>query len=162
MRSPPRRPETVPAGSGDEPRRLRETALGLLARREHARAELAAKLRARGAAPETLPAVLDGLERDGLLSDARFAEVFVRSRRERGYGPVRILAELERRGVDAALGRQLLADEPGGWLQQARDARRRRFGDEPPADRREWLRQAGYLSRQGYTNEQVRAVLGED
>ena len=162
MRSPPRRPETAAAGAGDEPRRLRETALGLLARREHARAELAAKLRARGGAPDTLSSVLDDLEHDGWLSDARFAEVFVRSRRERGYGPVRILAELERRGVDASLGRQLLADEPADWLEQARQARRRRFGDAPPADRREWLRQAGYLSRQGYTNEQVRVVLGDD
>ena len=42
----------------------------MLARREHPRAELARKL-ADDATPEDLQAVLDHLERSGLLSDAR-------------------------------------------------------------------------------------------
>ena len=132
-----------------------------LARREHSRSELAAKLRSGGAEPADLEPVLDALEAEGLLSDRRFAEEFVRSRRERGQGPVRILAELAERGIPQPLGRELLEQEPEDWLARARALRRRRFGEGPPADRREWLRQAGYLSRQGYTAEQVHAVLGE-
>jgi len=142
--------------------RLREVAIRLLARREHSRRELAVKLRQRGGATEHIEGTLDALESERLLSDRRFAEEFVRVRRERGQGPVRILAELSERGVDQSLARELLHAEPDHWLERARALRDRRFGGTLPASRREWLRQAGFLSRQGYTSEQVHAVLGDE
>ncbi|MGH8631120.1 MAG: recombination regulator RecX, partial [Burkholderiales bacterium] len=46
----------------------------LLARREHSRAELEAKLRPHCEDPHTLGALLDELERRGWLSEARFVE----------------------------------------------------------------------------------------
>ena len=69
----------------------------MLARREHSRAELARKL-ADDATPEDLQAVLDHLERSGLLSDARFAESFVSSRAPR-FGSAKLRHALRARGV---------------------------------------------------------------
>jgi regulatory protein len=72
----------------------RNTAIGLLARREHAQAEIKRKLRDRGYDKELTLEVVDDLTRQRLLSDTRFAEAFIRSRADRGQGPVRLKAEL--------------------------------------------------------------------
>src|ERR1700712_2233975 len=71
----------------------RTTAIGLLARREHAQSEIKRKLRDRGYDNELTLAVIDDLTRQRLLSDERFAAMFIRSRAERGQGPVRLRAE---------------------------------------------------------------------
>ena len=57
---------------------LRRKAIGLLARREHSRAELARKLAADGT-EEDIATVLAQLEAEGLLSDARAAAAYVRA-----------------------------------------------------------------------------------
>jgi len=56
---------------------LRSRAISLLGRREHSRAELLRKLTQRGGQKGVLEAVLDELEAEGLLSEARFVEAFV-------------------------------------------------------------------------------------
>ena len=75
-------------------------AMELLAIRDHFRAELAAKLRRRGFSPAEIAAALDRCEAMGYLDDARAAGRFVEVWAARkGWGPRRIRAELERRGV---------------------------------------------------------------
>jgi len=76
---------------------IENRALRLLARREHSRTELWYKLYRRAEDDSQLVRVLDQLESAGWLDDRRFAEVYARQRREAGYGPVRIRAELEQR-----------------------------------------------------------------
>ena len=83
----------------DPQTRARSAALRLLARREHSRYELAMKLRQRKIEPEVYEPVLDEYEEEGWLSDERFAEVYTRQRVELGYGPLRILGELQQRGI---------------------------------------------------------------
>lgn len=78
-----------------------ETAFALLARRDHTRWELATKLRQRGYGEDEIDAALDRCVELGYLDDAAFAERFVASRAVRnGWGPLRLVAELQRRGVD--------------------------------------------------------------
>ena len=87
----------------DDPEyQARSVALRLLARREHSRYELAIKLRQRKIPPDVFDPVLDEYEREGWLDDDRFAEIYSRQRIEAGYGPLRILAELQQRGVNQA------------------------------------------------------------
>lgn len=135
-------------------------ALRLLARREHARGELAFKLAAGGAGADAIERVLDSMQAQGLLSEARFAEQFVRSRRGRGHGPRRIREELRRRGIDDAAAGKAVGQDDGVWSERASRARSRRFGDAAPADYREWARQARFLERRGFTAEQIRSALG--
>ena len=82
---------------------VRKRALSMLARREHSGAELRAKLAAQGFPSDIIDDALSDLNRSGWLSDERFVEAFVRVRSERGYGPVRIRAELRERGIDDEL-----------------------------------------------------------
>lgn len=133
----------------------RARALALLARREHAAAELAAKLRRAGCPTDLLPPLLDSLQAEGLLSEQRYVDSKTRSLIGRGKGPL---------AIRAALGRDLPAssEAPPDWIAQARRVLAKRFGTEPPADRTETARRARFLAARGYTAEQVRAALEAD
>ena len=145
----------------EDPQAALAAALRLLARREHSVLELRRKLEQRGWQGGPLDEVLDSLVDQNLLSDRRFAEVYTRTRIERGYGPLRIRAELRERGIDAALAEAALEAEAPDWSEQARDARLRRFGEAPPADFREKVRQMRFLQRRGFDGGHIRAALGE-
>lgn len=136
-------------------------AVRLLARREHARDELAAKLRQRGFAGEVVDEALSDLESRGLLSDERFAEEYVRYRYNRGYGPLRIRAELRDRGVDDHIADPWLRDPELNWTEAAREARLKRFGAAAINDREQRLRVQRFLNNRGFTTEQIRAALDE-
>ena len=110
---------------------LRARALGMLARREHSRAELARKLAAYAGSDEALAALLDDLEARRLLSDARYVEARLNARGAR-YGNRRLSQELRARGVDAALVETALA-ACGDEVARARQVWQRRFGALPPA-----------------------------
>lgn len=142
-------------------RAARETALRLLGRREHARVELVRKLRGKGHAAELSARVVDELASEGLQSDARFAEGHARGRYERGYGPLRIRAELGDKGVDEALIEAALAALGADWTDAARAACRKRFGDAPAADARELARRQRFLGQRGFSREQSRLAAGE-
>ena len=57
-----------------------DKALYYLSMREHCRKELETKLRTKGYNAGEIEAALDRLEEENFLSDARYAEVFIRSR----------------------------------------------------------------------------------
>jgi regulatory protein len=140
----------------------REDAIRLLARREHSRFELVERLSARGHADEAIDDCLEALAKEGLQSDARFAESFVRSRLFRGQGPIRIRAELERRGLARErIQDALLEAEQGGegdWFALACNALTKRFsgpGDTP----RERARRERFLAQRGFDFDQVRHAL---
>jgi regulatory protein len=139
---------------------LRRAAMDLLARREHSGAELRAKLRARGADDAELGAALAGLAADGLQSDARYAEALARGHAGRGKGPLRIRAELRARGVDDAVADAALRALDVSWAELAAAARRKRFGDAPPATREARAKQARFLEQRGFAAEHVRDALG--
>ncbi len=106
-----------------------------------------------------MEAVLGSLTEEGLLSDMRFAETFVNSRVDRGYGPVRIRHELHQNGLDEGLIKTCLREYSGVWLEHARAVRRRRFGDGSPADFKERARQARFLAYRGFTQEHIDSAL---
>ncbi|MBS0356553.1 MAG: recombination regulator RecX [Proteobacteria bacterium] len=138
---------------------LHERALRCLAQREHSRAELARKLGALGS-PEEVDAELDRLADLGLLSDARFADAYVRAKASR-FGAARLKLELSRRGVSSELIGDAIDENAGeSELERARDIHRRKFTT-PPADAREWARQARFLQGRGFSTEIIRRVLKE-
>lgn len=138
----------------------REDAIRLLARREYACAELRERLAAKGHDPEAVEACLAELAEQGLQSDARFAESFLRARVARGQGPVRIRAELSRRGVDDATVRAAFdeADAEVDWFALAAETLARRF-DGPGQAPRERARRERFLAGRGFDFDQLRHAL---
>jgi len=149
-------------GPGAEPALIRRRALDLLARREHSVAELRAKLLRRGHGAGEIAAVLSGLEAEGLLSDARFAESYVAARRARGEGPLRIATALRQRGVAEELIARYVDREDAAWQRVMEAAWRKRFGGVRPRDFKERARQARFLLQRGFAQSQVMALLKAD
>ena len=138
---------------------LRERALRLLARREHARVELARKLAPHAESGEALEALLDDLTARRLLSDERYVEMRMNARAAR-YGNARLAYELRTQGVSDELVAAALAvgdDE----LTRARAAWQRKFGVGAQDDG-ERARQMRFLLSRGFSGETVRRVLRGD
>lgn len=137
---------------------LRRRAIGLLARREHSHAELARKLAAEGTTTEEIETVLAQLEAEGLLSDARYAEAYLRSNAGR-FGTAKLQQALRTKGVDSELSNASLAELPDE-LARARAIWAKKFGT-PPADAHEWARQARFLQSRGFASDVIRRLLKE-
>ena len=136
--------------AAERPRSLKATAIGLLARREYARAEIQARLLARGHPRDEIDRVLEELERAGLLSDARYAHAVVAQRAGR-YAKRAIAHALKEKRVDASAAAMALADlSQGDEIADATALWTRRFGT-PPKDEREKARHVRFLLSRGYS-----------
>jgi regulatory protein len=139
------------------PLSLRARALKALARREHSRQELQAKLQPHAEDPDEIESLLDDLEKRGWLSEARFVEQLTTVRRRR-FGAARILHELREKGVSetalAAAQSQLTESE----VAAARTVWKKKFGS-LPTTLEERARQARFLASRGFSAEAVHKVL---
>ncbi|MET0680442.1 MAG: recombination regulator RecX [Burkholderiales bacterium] len=136
---------------------LRARAVALLARREHTRAELAAKLGRDSGDEREIAPLLDELARKKLLSDDRYADARAHAL-GRKFGVARIEHELRARGVSAAVIARATTDARATEVSRAREAWRRRFGV-PPADPLEKAKQMRFLRGRGFSFEAIRQVI---
>ena len=136
---------------------LRERALNLLARREHSRAELARKL-APHVEDEDMDSLLDDLERENLLSNARYAEMLAHARSGR-HGSLRLKADLRDKGVPASVMEVTLAEAREHDFEAAHAIWLKKFG-EPPGNASDRARQMRFLAGRGFPAEVVRRVVG--
>ncbi len=101
--------ETVPeSGAGDDEagkqhRAALARAMRLLSRREYCAAEMRRKLAERDFPDDVIEAAIVELESLGYLSEARFAESFLRARLARGETPWLAARKARERGVDEAV-----------------------------------------------------------
>ena len=140
-------------------RKIKQVAIKMLARREHSLKELELKLTKKGYLNIMVMQILEELQQEGLQSDERFAESYVRSKREQGMGPYRIRAELLRRGVSQIVIDKHLAEADTAWFEAAQDVRNKRFGDEMPGVKKECLKQMQFLQYRGFTKDHIRHVF---
>ncbi len=121
----------------------------MLARRDYGREELAGRLVARGATRAEATVLLDELERQGYLSDARYAQAVV-ARKAGDYGRRAIVHALkEKRVAPSAAADALRALDGADELAQATTLWQRRFGH-APGDEREKARQVRFLLARGF------------
>ena len=133
-------------------------ALDLLSRREHSRKELFLKLTKRFESKEDINLTLDSLEGKNLLSDSRFTEEYVQARRKKGFGQIKISAELEKRGVNESLISNEI-DKFDDWENLAELSFKIRFPDGPSKDFKMLQKQKNFLSNKGFTFYQIESVL---
>ncbi|NNL57271.1 MAG: regulatory protein RecX [Pseudomonadales bacterium] len=145
-------------GVGETAKAIRRSAMDLLARREHGTVELQRKLLKKFADYSLVDHELSRLVDEGLLSDARFVEAYIRYRAKAGFGPVKILVELRERGVRDELSKKNIYAGTFDWVACARQARDKKFGlerDYNHLDSQERARQMRFLAYRGFSSEQV-------
>lgn len=139
-----------------KPKSVMDCALGLLAAREHAAAELVRKLRTKGYPKTDVDGVLERLQAQGAQSDARYAAARARYRATVSrWGWAKIALELKAQGVgDALIGaaKDGLAEEGVVFGDIAKKAAR------GGKDKNKALAR---LMRKGFTLDEAKAALDE-
>lgn len=114
------------------------------------------KLVAKGFPEDIVDAVIAELAREGLQSDVRFAEVFVRSRQSKGYGTLRIRQELRQRGIQGEDQPDLRQMDWDGLIEQVYA---KKFGDTVPESLPERAARERFLERKGFGRDQIRRLF---
>lgn len=152
--------------SSEGPRQPEADALRLLARKPLTEAELQHGLARQGHAPDVVAGVIERLQQAGQLDDRSLALHYIVTRTERlGHGRLRLLGELERRGVRLEVAEaawELAVREghidPAELLRRRARILLRRQRRGPAAER--WARVYNALLRAGFEEAAIRSELG--
>jgi regulatory protein len=158
-------PEVEEQGVEPDPRDVaRQIVLRHLAMAPRSRAELLQKLAQRGCTPEVAGAVLDRMTQVGLVDDAAYAEMLVRTQQAgRGLGRGALARELRTKGIEDELAEEALASISE---EDERDRARALVDKKLRAMHGLGLevqtrRLAGMLARKGYSSGMTYAVIRE-
>ncbi len=154
---------------------IRFRAMNILAGREHSIVELQTKLAHKlknqlsqddnqchlddTVLNEQITIVLKQLIADNLLNEERFTDCFVRSRINRGSGPVKIRYELIKRGISNELCDAYLDNSYEFWEQYISTVREKRFGIHYPKDYKQQAKQSRFLYQRGFSHEFIHRLF---
>lgn len=138
-------------------------ALELLARREHSQKQLTEKLRQKGFTDlEEIRQVLETLVSQGYQSDQRFAEAYMRSRIQKGFGLRRVIVELQQKGIvdDELLDAlaQSMAEPSLSTESMIYRAWLKKFGS-IPSNPQEKHKQTRYLIYRGFGSDHIKQLF---
>lgn len=136
-----------------------DRARALLARREHSRQELVRKLQAHGDDAPMIALALDRLVEEGALDESRLIEQYVAERAGKGFGPLRIRAELIAKGLSDEQIDPYLSAMSNDWEDYLAEVYDRRFGGAPPPDQPEYGRRGRFLEQRGFPTEMIRRLM---
>jgi regulatory protein len=159
-RARPRPPDVAGDPPGDLPGARRALA-ALFARRDHSATTARERLARLGFEGAVIEASIAEFQRSRVIDDARYAQRLMEYHLRRGQGPARIREALQREGLPPQTVEAALAEAPD-WREQAREARRRRFGAEAPEGWAERSRQARFLQSRGFSSDHIRSAQGID
>ena len=137
-------------------------AVRILSQCEHTARQLRHKLLKKGFVIEDIDAVLADLSNQNLLSDERFAEQYVVSRINKGFGPVRIAQEMRDKGVAEQLLETSLEDYSEQWPAIMAKALHKKFGSAPVLNFNERAKRARFLEYRGFPAALIRQQLFND
>ena len=140
----------------------RRAAMDLLARREHSFLELTQKLSPKFSDEDVKP-VIARLRDENLQSDQRYLEAYIRFRLKKGFGSLKIEAELYSKGMDSEHVRAYLYNDENDWVDLCRQALHKKF---PVLDvtnlkvnMKERAKCQRFLIQRGFTSDTIRDVI---
>ena len=101
--------------------------MDFLSRREHSKKELFNKLFRRVNDLELLNKEIDRLAKEGLQSDERFSEAYIRSKTQAGYGPIKIKMELAQKGISNNFLDKKFSELKINWEDEIKELLLRKF-----------------------------------
>ena len=137
----------------------KQVAVRLLARREHSAEEIRQKLVKREFESADIASALLELKQGDWQSDERFAEAYVRYRRMKGFGQVRIASELRERGVDEAIANRFLYADEAVWLTTLEHEYQKKYHGNPFEDFQEKAKRMRFLQYRGFSIDQINEVI---
>ncbi len=135
--------------------------LRLLARREHSRQELLAKLALRGFDRDDALPVIDELAEHGWQDDLRYAESYARFRIQKGYGPIRVSYELKQNGIAAFDLEGIVQEEAGSWMALLEQVYSKKYSHDTVLERNERAKRSRFLLHRGFSGAMISALFDE-
>ena len=129
----------------------------LVARREHTRLELTKKLIVRGFERGDVDTLLNDFEEKGWLDERRYIDIFLRAKRCR-YGNLKLIRELEVRGISRDLIEEVRPGIQSGELDAAQGVWQKRFGVQPK-NSTELAKQIRFMQSRGFEQEVIKSVV---
>lgn len=140
----------------DNPRKIIiESITRMLSRREHAFNELLRKLAQKGFDERDSLPIAEEFRQAGIQSDARYAEMKVRSGIAKGQGPARIKADCQQWRIDEGLMEQAFWECEADWYALAQSVRIKRFGVQLPPNEKEKFKQSRFLQYRGFYSDHI-------
>lgn len=145
-----------------EKRIARSHAYFLLSRRDYSTGELVKKLRELPVGEEAARAAADRLTELGYIRDGEYASRVAAHYASAGCGPLKVSAELRRRGFDSATADEALAllEESFDFPEAARAEAEKKFGALGDLTYEQKGKITAFLARRGYTYDQIGRALG--
>ena len=148
---------------GDELKKAKNLAFRLLKYRDRSEKEIVNRLKKKKVSEEVIEKVIAELKSSSLLDNRRFAKSWIQERIRKGYGLLKIKAELKEKGIDQDLLEDLLQDiNKDAWvLPQIRELAQKRIKKYNKIDLNVKRKILSYLVRRGFPYEKVIRVLKE-
>ena len=143
----------------NQPKTIRLKIMDFLSRREHSTKEIFQKLSYRVESQDMLLQAIDELLEDGLLSDERFAESYFQSRKNKGFGPLRIKNELSQRGIKESIFYSIQKDTD--WKACALKALKKKTNGKDTMEIKEILKLKKFLNYRGFEFQDIDKALSE-
>ncbi len=148
---------------------LLNQALRRLAQRDYGEEELRRKLLSSTDNPQDVETVIAQMKQAGHLSDERFIEAYIQSRVRRGFGPLRICAELKEKGIQQGALEEVLVIWQSSWFSLAKRAIEKKYGERmrvlkqnPDADKKAlMLAQKRFLLYRGFEASTIQQIFKE-
>jgi len=141
---------------------LRQTALRMLSRRDYSREDISQKLKEKGFHLSDIQVILEDAVAEGWLNDTRFTENYIRARRAKGYGPVRIQQELRSKGIAQETIADHLKITDNSWLAEIQRLWQKHFQGKKADSPVSRAKQMRFLQYRGFTSEQVYTLFNDD
>ncbi|MDO9269338.1 MAG: regulatory protein RecX [Methylobacter sp.] len=146
---------------GQVAKEIEGVCLRLLARREHSRQELLAKLALRGFDRGDALPIIDELAEHGWQDDSRYAESYARFRIQKGYGPIRVSYELKQNGIAAFDLDGIVQEEAGSWMALLEQVYSKKYSHDTVLERNEWAKRSRFLLHRGFSGAMISALFDE-
>lgn len=140
---------------------IKNSALILLARREHGYYELKQKLLRKGYENEHVEHVLHSLVLNGLQSDYRFVESYVQRRARKGFGPKHIAHELRKKQISNELISKIMSLSDNNWYEEIKRIWQKKFGQKVFSQEVIKSKQIYFLQSRGFDLAQIKKFFDE-
>lgn len=142
-----------------EAKKIRNACLVMLTRRDFSTKELTEKISLKFESRPVIDQVISTLKTEGLLSDVRFAESFVRARISKGQGKQRIKSEIKHKGIGNELLKQVIDAQDIDWISIAEKVLVKKFGNLVNPDRKEVGKRIRFLQYRGFDFDEISQVI---
>jgi regulatory protein len=143
---------------------IRDICVRLISRREHSQLELLNKLIIKGFDRTETQLIVDDLAAQGWQSNQRFAESYSRYRIKKGYGPIKIICELQQRGIEDCDLDEVVMDIADGWGEVLEQLYAKKYADDKSLTNKalthkEWLKRNRFLQQRGFSGEMIKTLF---